>query len=122
MIKFKDVTEKVKAVLSDLVKDYETEMERAYLKVDSAEKFTVNFTVSMKPESGEVEVVGTISFIESKVKDSITVKVTDQQNLPGMEAVNKFKKDLGKSGMELKGATKDKNGTPTIHIETKKGK
>jgi hypothetical protein len=86
-------------LLGGMLNDYKKEIDKAYLKAADSEALKVSLGLSFSDDGGDVKVDASISFVESRIKDSANVTVSDQMDLP-------FGKGKSAKGPKSKGAGK----------------
>lgn len=71
--------------LNGLIDDYSSEIGEAFHKTDGDLSISMNIKISPTETSGTNKVITSISFVESRIKDSIeTIADEQQKTLPGM--------------------------------------
>ena len=63
-----------------LLKDWQGDIEKAYLKLDDRESLPITMTHKLKPEGPQkIKVESSISFVAEKVSDKVTYFIDDKQ-------------------------------------------
>jgi hypothetical protein len=69
-------------LLGKMLNDYKKEIDKAYLKAGDSETLKVGLSLAFSDDGGNVTVDASLSFIESRIKDSASATVSDQMDLP----------------------------------------
>lgn len=76
---------KIMEGLRGLIDDYQDEIGQAFLKCNNDLSIAMNIKIAPTETSGANKVTTSISFVESRIKDSIeAIADEEQKNLPGM--------------------------------------
>ena len=65
-------------LLSGMLRDYEKDIRKAYLK---SEDMKINLGLKLSPSDTGVKVETTISFVESKITDTAAITVSDTKDM-----------------------------------------
>ena len=65
-------------LLSGMLRDYEKDIKKAYLKT---EDMTINLGLKLTPSDTGVKIETKINFVESKITDTATILVSDTKDM-----------------------------------------
>ena len=79
-----NVIQQAKAEICAMIDEYADEIDKAYIKASNELAVSLGLKLSPTRIAGEVELVASINFVESRIKHAVKVTISERQRkLPG---------------------------------------